>query len=51
MKSMRIWNDMTGLWPWLKKDSPESRSAQVIGKIERVSVANGLHSYYSREAA
>jgi len=35
----------------LEKDSPESRPAQVIGKIERIPVANGLHSYYFRKAA
>jgi hypothetical protein len=35
----------------LYKDSPESRSVQAIGEIERVPVANGLHSYYFRNAA
>jgi len=35
----------------LEKDSPESRPVQVIGKIDRVRVANGLHSYYFRNAA
>ena len=35
----------------LDKDSPESRLVQVIGKIERIPVANGLHSYYFRNAS
>jgi transposase InsO family protein len=35
----------------LEKDSPVSRPVQVIGKIDRVPVANGLHSYYFRKAA
>lgn len=35
----------------LNKDSPESRQAQVIGEIEKVPVANGLHNYYFRKAA
>ena len=35
----------------LYKDSPESRPVQVIGKIEKVQVANGLHNYYFRKAA
>jgi hypothetical protein len=35
----------------LDKDSPVSRLVQVIGKIERVPLANGLHSYYFRIAA
>jgi transposase InsO family protein len=35
----------------LDKDSPVSRPAQVIGKIGKVPVANGLHNYYFREAA
>jgi transposase InsO family protein len=35
----------------LGKDSPESRPVQVLGKIDRVPVANGLHSYYFRNAA
>jgi hypothetical protein len=35
----------------LGKDSPVSRPVQVIGKIDRVPVANGLHSYYFRNAA
>jgi hypothetical protein len=35
----------------LEKDSPESRPVQVLGKIERIPVANGLHSYYFRDAA
>jgi transposase InsO family protein len=35
----------------LDKDSHVSRPVQVIGKIERVPVANGLHSYYFRKAA
>jgi hypothetical protein len=35
----------------LKKDSPISRPVQVIGKIERIPVANGLHNYYFRKAA
>jgi transposase InsO family protein len=35
----------------LDKDSPESRPVQVIGKIERLPVANELHSYYFRNAA
>jgi len=35
----------------LDKDSPESRPVQVIEEIQRVPVANGLHSYYFREAA
>jgi len=33
--SGRIWG--------LGKDSPESRPVQVIGKIEKMAVANGLH--------
>jgi transposase InsO family protein len=35
----------------LEKDFPESRPVQIIGKIERIPVANGLHSYYSINAA
>jgi hypothetical protein len=35
----------------LNKDSPVSRPVQLLGKIERVRVANGLHSYYFRNAA
>jgi len=35
----------------LEKDTPVSRPVQVIGKIDRVPVANGLHSYYFRNAA
>jgi hypothetical protein len=35
----------------LEKDSPESRPVQVLGKIDRIPVANGLHNYYFREAA
>jgi len=35
----------------LGKDSPETRPVQVIGKIEKVSVANGLHNFYFRKAA
>ena len=35
----------------LEKDAPESRQVQVIGNIEKVSVANGLHNYYYRQAA
>jgi len=35
----------------LNKDSPETRPAQVIGKIENVPMANGLHNYYYRKAA
>jgi len=35
----------------LGKDSPESRSIHVIGKIEKIAVANGLHNYYYRQAA
>lgn len=34
----------------LNMDSPESRPVHVIGKIEKVWVANGLHNYYSRQA-
>jgi transposase InsO family protein len=33
------------------KDFSEARSAQVIGKIEKVPVFNGLHKYYYRSAA
>jgi hypothetical protein len=33
----------------LNKDSPEYRPVHVIGKIERVPVANGIHSYYFRK--
>ena len=35
----------------LNKDSPESREVHVIGKIEKIPVANGLHNYYFRKAA
>ncbi|MDP3442430.1 MAG: integrase core domain-containing protein, partial [Ignavibacteria bacterium] len=35
----------------LNKDSPETREVHVIGKIEKVSVAGGLHNFYYREAA
>ena len=35
----------------LGKDSPMSRPVQVMGKIDRVPVANRLHSYYFRNAA
>ena len=35
----------------LNKDSPESRPAQVIGKIDKIAVANGLHNYYYRNVA
>jgi len=35
----------------LEKDSPESRPVQISGKIERIPVANGLHSCYFRNAA
>ena len=35
----------------LEKDSPESRPVQVIGKIDKILVANGLHNYYYRNAA
>jgi hypothetical protein len=34
-----------------EKDSPESKPVQIIGKIERISVVNGLHNYYFRNAA
>lgn len=34
----------------LNKDSPESRPVHVVGKIEKVAVANGLHNYYYRQA-
>ena len=35
----------------LKKDSPDPREVDAVGKIERVAVANGLHHYYYRKAA
>jgi len=35
----------------LGKDSPESRLVQVVGKIEKIAVANGLHNYYFRNVA
>lgn len=35
----------------LNKDSPESREVHVIGEIDKISVANGLHNYYYRKAA
>ena len=35
----------------LRKDSPEYRPVHVIGKIDRIPVANGLHSYYFRKVA
>jgi hypothetical protein len=35
----------------LGKDLLESRVVHLIGKIEKVAVANGLHNYYSRNAA
>ncbi|MDP3581629.1 MAG: hypothetical protein Q8S39_06815, partial [Ignavibacteria bacterium] len=35
----------------LNKDKPESRPVQVIGRIDKVAVANGLHNYYFRNAA
>jgi len=35
----------------LGKDSPVSRPVQVIGEIDKIPVANGLHNYYFREAA
>ena len=35
----------------LNKDSPESRPVQIIGKIEKMAVANGLHNYYYRNVA
>ena len=35
----------------LNKDSPVSRPVQVIDKIDRIPVANGLHNYYFRNAA
>ncbi len=33
------------------KDSPEGREVQVVGKIEKVPVLNGLHNIYLRKAA
>lgn len=35
----------------LDKDSPESRPVQLIGEIDKITVANGLHNYYFRKAA
>jgi hypothetical protein len=35
----------------LNKDSPESRPVHIVGKIEKIAVANGLHNYYYRQAA
>jgi transposase InsO family protein len=35
----------------INKDSPEPRGAQAEGEIDKVSVLNGLHHYYSRRAA
>jgi len=35
----------------LEKDSPQSRPVHILGKIEKVSVANGLHDYYYWQAA
>lgn len=35
----------------LGKDAPVSRSVQVVGKIEKIAVANGLHNYYFRKVA
>ena len=35
----------------LNKDSPESRPVHVIGNIDKIPVANGLHNYYFRKAA
>jgi transposase InsO family protein len=35
----------------LNKDSSESRPVQVIGKIEKIAVADGLHNFYYRQAA
>ena len=34
----------------LDKDSPETRPVQVIGKIDKIPVAKGLHNYYFRNA-
>lgn len=33
------------------KDSPEGREVQVVGKIEKIPVLNGLHNVYYRKAA
>jgi transposase InsO family protein len=35
----------------LNKDSPDSREVHIIGKIEKVSVASGLHNFYFRKSA
>jgi len=35
----------------LNKDSPETRSTQIIDELDRISVVNGLHNYYFRKAA
>jgi transposase InsO family protein len=35
----------------LNKDSPEPRTVQADGEIDRVAVANGLHHFYFRKAA
>ena len=35
----------------IDKDSPEGRSIQGIGKIDKIPLVNGLHHYYYRQAA
>jgi hypothetical protein len=35
----------------INKDSPEGRSVQETGKIDKIPLVNGLHHYYFRQAA
>jgi hypothetical protein len=35
----------------IDKDSPEGRPVQIVGKIDKIPVANGLHHVYFRKAA
>jgi putative transposase len=35
----------------INRDSPEGRSVQIVGKIDKIPQVNGLHHYYFRQAA
>jgi putative transposase len=35
----------------IDKDSPEGRPIQLVGRIDKIPLVNGLHHYYFRQAA